>query len=442
MTYSTAPDSKAFVISAPAKTILFGEHAVVYGKAAVATSMDLRTYTLIVPTLNDTTISIDFTDLGEKVSLNSTALPSLSAKDLEHPLKIEEHVFNKVKLPEGHARAALLAFIYLYSCIVPQSLRSHGFKITFKSFIPVGAGLGSSASFSVCAATALLQYAGLIALGQGPIPSDHLALINKWAFGAEQVIHGNPSGIDNTVCTYGGFIRFQKERPLQKIQTKFPLNVILTNTLVPKNTKALVAGVRTLWEKHRSVIDPIFESIHHIAVAGSEMFISAPDPTLVTDPVSFKTSQRAFEEDVEDLVKLNHDLLATLRVSHPSLETVVNTTKEFSFSTKLTGAGGGGCALTLVPHSAENFKIDACKAALKEYGFDCYRTTAGGGGVQAIEAPHDKLAAWMSSDHQNSSSSFVLLSQDEMKNILSAGLGANGLESSEKYQMPIGASHL
>jgi len=57
--------------------------------------------------------------------------------------------------------------------------------------------------------------------------------------------------------------------------------------------------------------------------------------------------------DEQLLIRDNHAHLVTLGVSHPSLEMIVASTgsKPFNLATKLTGAGGGGCALTLIPDS-------------------------------------------------------------------------------------------
>lgn len=80
--------------------------------------------------------------------------------------------------------------------------------------LPLGAGLGSSAAYSVCVATALLVHFGHISpfREQSEVKEGQLSeTVNKWAFKAEQVIHGNPSGIDNAVSTFGEslfFVRF------------------------------------------------------------------------------------------------------------------------------------------------------------------------------------------------------------------------------------------
>jgi len=83
----------------------------------------------------------------------------------------------------------------------------------------VGAGLGSSASFSVCAATTVLLLLRHISI---PAPSDPfagvshrlpLALaqdVNRWAFMAEKILHGNPSGVDNSVAVFGSALAYTR----------------------------------------------------------------------------------------------------------------------------------------------------------------------------------------------------------------------------------------
>lgn len=92
---------------------------------------------------------------------------------------------------------------------------NRGLNISVRSAsLPIGSGLGSSAAFSVASSAALLalvleqnqnlssaHVAGLH--GQIP-PESILDSINQWAFAAETIIHGNPSGLDNTVSCKGG----------------------------------------------------------------------------------------------------------------------------------------------------------------------------------------------------------------------------------------------
>ena len=102
---------------------------------------------------------------------------------------------------------AAIALFYLHSYLTTDDIATQGYDFSVRSNLPVGAGLGSSASYSVCVATALLKVNGHLS---GLDAATQRDLVNQWAFQAEKVIHGNPSGIDNTVSTFGGAVAFKK----------------------------------------------------------------------------------------------------------------------------------------------------------------------------------------------------------------------------------------
>lgn len=100
-------------------------------------------------------------------------------------------------------------------------------NFTARSTLPIGAGLGSSASFSTCAATALLLIHKRINVppaakpttgdhihfshqGRRAIPTAVAEEVNRWAFVAEKILHGNPSGVDNSVAVYGGALAYTR----------------------------------------------------------------------------------------------------------------------------------------------------------------------------------------------------------------------------------------
>lgn len=81
--------------------------------------------------------------------------------------------------------------------------------MTVQSKLPVSAGLGSSAAYSTCLSGALLVLENVVHDGH-KWSKDEMNVINTWAFQAEKIIHGKPSGIDNTVSTYGRALKFSK----------------------------------------------------------------------------------------------------------------------------------------------------------------------------------------------------------------------------------------
>ncbi|MCL4378864.1 MAG: hypothetical protein M1409_10930 [Actinobacteria bacterium] len=160
--------------SAPAKVIFSGEHAVVYGKPALISALNMR---------------LTFSLWEEKNIKKPKEIDLISHIVLNH-LKL-----NKIK------------FI----------TRSFNYRIV--SDVPVKRRLGSSAALSVAAAAAFLNFF----TGKNFSKEE----INNLAYQAEKYFHKNASGVDNSASTFGGFIYYRKE-------FEFLKNISSLNIKLPK----------------------------------------------------------------------------------------------------------------------------------------------------------------------------------------------------------------
>lgn len=223
---------KSFFVAAPGKVILFGEHAVVHEKvclcvsrltrqAAIATSVSLCSYLLVqvTPLAEDGVphVTINFPDIGLNHSWPISSLPCLPHVTPVAPASLNEGLVKSLDtVLDAFAKSefqhtAIFAFLYLYVSLSKPMNGNISFLL--RSAIPIGSGLGSSASISVCLATALLILGEYISPPSDVHPGhETLNLINGWAFLGERCIHGNPSGVDNTVATFGGGVLYRKER--------------------------------------------------------------------------------------------------------------------------------------------------------------------------------------------------------------------------------------
>jgi len=280
--------------SAPGKLILFGEHAVVHGQPAIAAALSDSRISVTATLCNDGVVQIHMPDIdvsfhatGDSVSLHIQAPPTIiDSERIKGALTQHSSSF-----PSEFSITALSPVIYLLNLLVPSTLqKTRGISVYVRSSnLPAGAGLGSSAAFGVACSSALYKLkllldpsstslalrhrddGGCIIDGEKwVLPSDeHLKAINILSYYSEILIHGTPSGIDNAVSTYGGAIYFQKNLSdaavtMEKI-TIPTLNIILTNTNIPRFTKALVAGVCALNHQLPSVVDGILKAIGAIS---------------------------------------------------------------------------------------------------------------------------------------------------------------------------------
>jgi mevalonate kinase len=364
-------------ISAPGKIILHGEHSVVYGKKAIAVSVGLLTK--ITATLIQ---EKEFRAKFDDVSINS-AIPLDLLQKLKDELRpdfryadlnaneqipiwadvqaaigkfcdanvllgpIDETLKNSQKI-------AFESLLFLYLAIFEEAV---GLSITVETELPVGAGLGSSASFAVALVGGLLVAAGRI-------PSEKLDydLINRWAFVSEKFMHGTPSGVDNSVATFGAGVIFQKGKDVELLKELPDIRVLLVNTKVSRSTKGLVAKVASFKET-----DP---AIFQTCIDGIEALVDLAIREI-----------RDGRSACSDLIAKNHEYLKTLGVSHSTLETIVEIGHKYGFSGKLTGAGGGGCAFIYIPDGNQEGPLQSLMDELKKSGFEFWDTKLGCPGV-------------------------------------------------------------
>ncbi|MQL76248.1 hypothetical protein Taro_008628 [Colocasia esculenta] len=374
---------------APGKVILSGEHAVVHGSAAVAASIDLHTIVSFLPApapgVDDGLIVLELEDIRLEFSWPTGRLkevlpdmgPAPSSPQACSPESMEliSGLVDEQNLPEAKVGLAsgIFAFLYLYISI-------QGFKpgrVVVSSDLPLGSGLGSSASFCVSLVGAFLARSGSVELrGQQNswfrFAENELELVNKWAFEGEKIIHGKPSGVDNTVSTFGNMIMFRSGE-LTHIKSSVPLKMLITNTKVPRNTKALVAGVSERASRHPQAMASVFTAVDSISKELS---------TILQLPVIDDLSITEKEEKISELMEMNQGLLQCMGVSHASIEAVLRVTMKFKLTSKLTGAGGGGCVLTLLPTLLSSTVVDKVMAELESYGFQCFIAEVGGRGLE------------------------------------------------------------
>ncbi|ROW11746.1 hypothetical protein VPNG_05654 [Cytospora leucostoma] len=398
----SSPMMPTFLVSAPGKVIVFGEHAVVHGKAAIAAAISLRSY-LLVTTLSKSkrTVSLIFPDVDMSHTWNIDDLPWSA---FSHPSKkkyyydlvtsldpelieaIQPHLVDispdKPDAIRKIHRNSALSFLYIFLSLGNQSFP--GCSYALRSTIPIGAGLGSSASIAVCLSAALLLQLRALSGPHPDQPNQEARLqverINSWAFVGEMAMHGNPSGVDNTVSTQGKAVVFQRtdynKPPAVRPLWDFPeLPLLLVDTKQPKSTAHEVSKVGKLKDTYPKLVGGILDTIDRVSRT-AEALIEEED---------FNSAEVESLRKLGELMTLNHGQLLSLGVSHPRLERVRALVDHEGIGwTKLTGAGGGGCSISLLRPDATQEKLDQLKQKLTEEGYENFKTVLGGDGVGVL----------------------------------------------------------
>lgn len=301
------------VATAPAKVILTGEHFVVMGKPAIAMAVNL--YSRVnVSKREDLAIHVKSSLLKASGSFYSGKYvpetgPADASKSLQPIHMVASHLLEKM------------------------GLKDQGLQIEINSSIPLAAGLGSSASVSVSVIAALYKLLGLKTSREET---------RELAFIPERIVHGKPSGIDQTTATYGGVITFSRDKGFEAVNAKRDIPIVIGNTGIVRSTGEQVMKVRSISQERPDEFNEIASRAGEISARAKEAI------------------EKGELGRLGELMNDNHELLRWLGLSNTKLEELISTAKSTgALGAKLTGAGGGGCMIALVEPGEEDRVADA-----------------------------------------------------------------------------------
>jgi mevalonate kinase len=291
--------------SAPGKIILVGEHAVVYGRPAIAVPIS----------------KVKATATVEEAPRGTGCV--IIAKDLNRTIRVAQAAFDDPLV--AIVRSTLVLFR-------AQDLDA---TITVSSTIPVASGMGSSAAVSAAIARALAGHLG------HTLHNDILATL---VFEVEKLYHGTPSGVDNTVIAHARPVFFVKNRLVETFTVQSPLRLLIADTGIPSSTKVVVEDVRKAWEANPDEYDAWFRQIGQIALMARAAIIGGELYALGA------------------LMDGNQWLLEQIGVSSPEIDRLVQAARRAgALGAKLSGAGRGGHVIALTTEQTQDIVLNALR---------------------------------------------------------------------------------
>ncbi len=288
------------------KVILLGEHAVVYGRHAIAAPIPLAIKALV-----------EECDEGIHLLIPRWGVEYRLASNPEERRSFER--------PAG---------------VVLDKLGLSGRAMRIEVFpeVPRSMGLGGSAAMAVAIVRALDKH---FRLG---LKDDE---VNALAFESEKVAHGNPSGLDNTLACYGKALVFRPGDPplIEPLNIREPIPAVIGMTGYEGLTAKTVGRVREAWQQDKKLYERIFDQIDALTLRGIQAIQDNDLPTL------------------GQLMNICQGMLNALQVSTPELEKLCDIAREHgALGAKLTGGGGGGSIIAICAGDTENV-VSAIRAA-------------------------------------------------------------------------------
>lgn len=278
------------------KLILTGEHGVVYGKPAIAIPFPLKVRCTI--------------------------------RKCSGVIRFESSIYtgNIYDMP---VKLRGLSAV-LKEALVILNKPFEGLLINIYSEIPIGRGLGSSASIATAIVRGIFSF-----YGQKLTKEQLFYLVNI----GETYAHGNPSGIDMEAVSSDEAIYFRKDKKVEYIKSSKPFYIVVGDSGKIGDTRRAVENVheRNLLNPHK--IESYIDEMGNLVEKSKDAFL-AGDMDLLGG-----------------LLNSNQEILESIGVSDENLEKLIKAARaKGALGAKLTGGGLGGCIIAL-SNSLEDAKL-------------------------------------------------------------------------------------
>ncbi len=236
--------------------------------------------------------------------------------------------------------------------VMGLDLEKNPIKIVVEGNLLAGSGVGASAAICVSFTRACNKEFGL---------KMDILDINHVAWEGEFGYHGLPSGLDNTVSTYGGVIKYRIKngiKQFERITLSEPIEIVLGNSGITANTASL-KGFLEVQEKENPAL---FNN--RLSLIGSQV----EDLGQALSNGDLRETGRIMNE--------NHKILINMGLSHDKLVYLCNLANSLgAYGAKVTGGGRGGYMVALTPGKELQ---DRVAAAFEAEGIATIRASIGG----------------------------------------------------------------
>ena len=357
--YNSEKDIKYKLTSlAGGKVIISGEHSVVYGKPAIAFSIDKYT-------------KMDLKCFKSSKQFNcftSVNLLDLKIQIIITKSELIEHLNNKIQNINNDKYKQHLIYIitnffkHLESKNIDEKriinyIYNNSIETSISSEIPVGYGLGSSAAYNVCIINGICLLTNKI-LGNNIYSKEEILNLSN---DGEKIFHnGTPSGIDVSCSLLGGIIVFRniKDKNNLNISEKNFFNekikFLLIDTKIKRNGGEFIKIVSEYKNNNFKEFNDTINDIENVS----------------NNIIKLLSKEKNDEDDCFkffELIKQNQRLLKKICVSNDEIDKIINLLEINGFVGKISGAGGGGFIITFYLNEKHNDLIKLLEENKIEY---------------------------------------------------------------------------